>query len=68
MKFVERKDKIQLPPIDERILENVHFSTKMEPYVDNEHTFLGYTRVTSNVLAEADRDDSARRAMRKDAK
>ena len=68
MKFVERKDKIQLPPIDERILENVHFSTKMEPYVDNEHTFLGYTRCTSNVLADADRNDGARRAMRKDAK
>ena len=68
MKFVERKDTIQLPTIDERTLEKVHFSSKMEPYVDNERTFLGYTRATSNVLAEADRDDSARRAMRKDAK
>lgn len=68
MKFVARKDTIKLPPIDERVLEKVHFSSKMEPYVDNERSFLGFTRCTSNVLAEADRDDSARRAMRKDAR
>ena len=68
MKFVNRKDTIELPPIDAKTLEKVHFSTKMEPFVDNEHTFLGYTRCTSNVLADADRNDHARRAMRKDAK
>ena len=68
MKFVERKDSIELPPIDKETLEKVHFSSKMDPYVDNERSFLGYTRAKSNVLAEVDRDDSARRAMRKDAK
>ena len=68
MKFVARKDTIKLPSIDQRTLENVHFSSKMEPYADNERSFLGYTRCTSNVLADADRNDSARRAMRKDAR
>ena len=66
MKFVERKDTIKLPPIDESTLKEVHFSSEMVPYQDNEHTFLGYTRCKSNVLADADRNDSARRAMRKD--
>lgn len=68
MKFVDRKDTIKLPPIDKKALEKMHFSSKMEPYVDNERSFLGYTRCTSNVLADADRNDSARRAMRKDAR
>ena len=68
MKFTYRKNAIELPPIDTKALEKVRFSTKMEPFVDNEHSFLGYTRCTSNVLADADRNDHARRAMRKDAK
>ena len=68
MKFVKRKDTIQLPTIDERTLEEVHFSSKMEPFVDNARDFLSHACVTSNVLADADRNDSARRAMRKDAK
>ena len=67
MKFVERKDQIELPPIDKKTLEKVHFSSEMEPFVDNERSFLSFTRCTSNVLAEVDRDDYARRAMRKDA-
>ena len=68
MKFVNRKDIIKLPSTDQRAQEKVHFSSKREPYVDNERSFLGYTRCTSNVLADADRNDSARRAMRKDAR
>lgn len=68
MKFVDRKDTIKLTPIDKSALREVHFSSKMEPYVDNEHSFLGFTRCTTNVLADADRNDSARRAMRKDAR
>lgn len=68
MQFVEREP-INLPSIDmEVLLKDVHFSTKMEPFVDNERSFLGYTRCTSNVLADADRNDYARRAMRKDAR
>ena len=67
MKFVYRKSTIELPPIDTKALEKVRLSSKMDPYVDNERSFLGYTRCTSNVLADADRNDSARRAMRKDA-
>ena len=67
MKFVERKDSIELPPIDKETLEKVHFSSKMDPdeFGDHEHTFFG---PRTNILAEVDRDDSARRAMRKDAK
>lgn len=68
MKFVDRKDTIKLTPIDKSALREVHFSSKMEPYVDNERSFLGFTRCTTNVLADADRNDSARRAMRKDAR
>lgn len=68
MKFTYRKNAIKLPPIDAKELEKVRFSSKMEPFVDNERSFLGYTRCTSNMLADADRNDSARRAMRKDAK
>lgn len=67
MKFVYRKDTIKLPPIDEKTLKKVHFSTKLDPHAfdDHEHTFFG---PRTNVLADADRNDSARRAMRKDAK
>lgn len=68
MKFVNHKSTIELPSIEKMALEKVHFSSKMDPYVDNERSFIGYTRCTSNVLAEVDRDDSARRAMRKDAR
>ena len=67
MIFKYRKNAIELPPIDTKALGKVRFSTKMEPFVDNERSFLRYTRCTSNVLADADRNDSARRAMRKDA-
>ncbi len=68
MKFVDRKDTIELPPIDKKTLEKVHFSSEMVPFIDNERSFLGFTRCTSNVLADADRNDYARRAMRKDAR
>ena len=68
MKFVDRNDTIQIPPIDEETLQKMHYSTKMDPYVDNEHTFLGYTRCTSNVLADADRNHGAVEAMYKDAR
>ena len=71
MKFKDRKDPIELPPIDEETLKKVHFSTEMDPaeYYDimqpvHVHGFY----IGTNVLAEVDRDDSARRAMRKDAK
>ena len=67
MKFLERKDSIELPPIDKETLEKVHFSSEMVPFVDNERSFLSYTRCTSNVLADVDRNDYVRRSMRKDA-
>ena len=67
MKFVVRKDTIQLPPIDERTLEKIHFSSKLAPdeFGDYEHEFINSKYKTT--LAEIGRDDSARRAMRKDA-
>lgn len=68
MIFVDRRDSIELPPIDKDTLEKVHFSSKMEPFVDNERSLLGFTRCTSNVLADADRNDYVRRSMRKDAR
>lgn len=67
MKFVNHKSTIELPSIEKMALEKVHFSSKMEPFVDNERSFLGFTRCTSNVLADADRNDYVRRSMRKDA-
>lgn len=68
MIFADRRDAIKLPPINKDTLEKVHFSLEMGSFVDNERSFLGFTRCTSNVLAEVDRDDYARRAMRKDAR
>ena len=67
MKFVYRRDPIELPPIDEKVLEKIHFSSKLDPdeFGNHEHTFFG---PRTNILADADRNDSARRAMRKDAK
>lgn len=42
MKFIERKDKIELPPIDVNALMKDHkFSTRMTPFFDNEHTIWG---------------------------
>lgn len=67
MKFVDRENTIKWPLIDIKTLEPIQFSTKMDPPQDNEHTFLGYTRCKSNILADVDRNDYARRAMRKDA-
>lgn len=65
--FVYRKATIELPPIDEKVLEKIHFSSKLDfdTFWDHEHTFFG---PRTNILADADRNDSARRAMRKDAK
>ncbi len=72
MKFVFY-DPTPLPPISKEDLKNVKFSSELDPdeFDDNKkgRDFLSHARVgDSNVLAEADHDDSARRAMRKDAK
>ena len=63
--FVYRKATIELPPIDTETLKKIHFSSKLDPHSfdDHEHTAFG---PGTNVLADADRNDSARRAMRKD--
>ena len=63
--FVYRKATIELPPIDVKALERIPFSTKLDPHEfdDHEHTAFGSR---TNILADADRNDSARRAMRKD--
>ena len=68
MRFVDRQDAIKLPPINKDTLEKVHYSLEMESFVDNERSFLGYTRCTSNALADVDRNDYVRRSMRKDAR
>ena len=44
----------------------INYSSKMIPYEDNEHSFAGYVRVKSNVLAE--KSDAAAKAMCKGAK
>ena len=66
MKFKERKDKIKLPSIDERDLEKIKFDSKMDSNYYGD--LLEARRIIaeySNVLADADKNDSARRAMRK---
>ena len=71
MKFVDY-DPTPLPPISKEELKNIKFSSELDPseFDDNlkGRDFLSHARVgDSNVLAEAAYDDSARRAMRKDA-
>jgi len=66
MKFEERKDKIKLPSINEKDLEKIKFDSKMDP--NDYGDLLEARRIIaeySNVLADADKNDSARRAMRK---
>ncbi len=65
MKFKDRKDTIKLPPIDKEALAKVRFSSKLDPHEfdDHEHVYVGTCK--TNVLADADRNDSVRRAMRK---
>lgn len=46
--------------------EKMEYSSKLTPYVDNERSFIGFARCTSNVLSE--KNDAAAMAMCKDAR
>ncbi len=69
MKFVDRKDTISLPTLEERAKAKINWSTKMVPLPDNERSFVDYEYSKNyNTLGQVDKDDGARRAMRKDSK
>ena len=69
MKFVDRKDTIPLPTAEERAKAKINWSTKESPLPDNERSFVGYEYSKNyNTLADVDKNDYARRAMRKDSK
>ena len=69
MKFVDRKDTIPLPTAEERAKAKINWSTKMVPLPDNERSFIDYEyNKNNNILADVDKNDYARRAMRKDSK
>ena len=64
MKFVNHKPTIE---IDEIGSEPVHFSSKMEPFLDNEHSFLGYTRILQKpATLLPDYNERPRLLLRKD--